>query len=291
VPTFDTPRPISATIEVALGDVRISAAGDDVTVVTVQPSDPSSDKDRKAAEQTSVEYANERLLVKGPRARSWFSRGGSIDVVIELPAGSSVNGAAEGADFSTTGRLGTCRIKSGLGRISLDSADVVRLKTGVGDITVDHATGHTDVTTGSGEMHLGELDGTAVVKNANGDTWIGAARSDLRVQAANGDITVGHAHASVVAKSANGDVRLGEIARGSVVLETKMGDVDVGIREGVTAWLDVHATAGHVRNSLDAADPPVKPAETVELRARTSVGEIVIRRSDSSQLHPAEDNQ
>ena len=63
-------------------------------------------------------------------------------------------------------------------------------------------------------------------------------------------------HATVVAKSANGDVRLGEVVRGSVVLESQLGDLEVGIREGTSAWLDVRAAAGKVHNALEAADPP-----------------------------------
>ena len=143
---------------------------------------------------------------------------------------------------------------------------------------MDRATGHAEVTTGSGDVRLGELDGSAVIKNSNGDTWVGVAGGDLRLNAANGNIAVDLAQAGVAAKSANGDVRLGEVVRGSVVLETKIGDLEVGIREGTAAWLDVNARFGRVHNALDAADAPEPSAETVEVRARTSVGEIVIRR-------------
>jgi hypothetical protein len=83
----------------------------------------------------------------------------------------------------------------------------------------------------------------------------------------------------VVAKSANGDVRLGEAVRQSVVLETSIGDLEVGIPEGTAAWLDVRAAAGKVRNSLDVAAAPDAASETVEVRARTTVGDVVIRRS------------
>jgi DUF4097 and DUF4098 domain-containing protein YvlB len=104
------------------------------------------------------------------------------------------------------------------------------------------------------------------------------AGGDLRLSTANGSIAVDLAQASVGAKSANGDVRLGEVVRGSVVLETKIGDLEVGIREGTAAWLDVNSGFGHVHNALDAADAPEPSAETVEVRARTSLGEVVIRR-------------
>jgi DUF4097 and DUF4098 domain-containing protein YvlB len=104
------------------------------------------------------------------------------------------------------------------------------------------------------------------------------AGGDLRLNAANGSIAVDAAHAGVVAKSANGDVRLGEVVRGSVVLETHLGDLEVGVREGTAAWLDVSAKAGRVHNALDAAEAPEPSAETVEVRARTVAGSVVIRR-------------
>jgi DUF4097 and DUF4098 domain-containing protein YvlB len=280
MPTFDTPAPISATIDVVVGDVRISAGDHGATVVDVRPSDSSNDEDVKAAQQTRVEYANEQLLVRAPKLRSWLPRsaGGSIDVTIELPAGSHIHGAGQMTDFRCDGRLGECQIKTGVGQIRLDRADTVSVRTGIGDISLDHATGHAEVTAGSGDVRLRELDTSAVIKNSNGDTWVGVAGGDLRIKAANGSIAVDLAHATVTAKSANGDVRLGEVVRDSVVLETRLGDLEVGVREGITAWLDVRATAGKVHNALEGADAPDPSAETVEVRARTSAGSVVIRR-------------
>ncbi len=280
MPTFDTPEPISATVELVLGDVRISATDRGDTVVTVEPGDASNDEDRKAAELTRVEYANAQLLVKAPKLRSWLPRrtGGSINVTIELPAGSHLHGTAGMADFHCDGALGECRVKTGLGDIRLDRTQALTIKSATGDISVDHAAGHADITVGSGDVRVRELDRTAVIKNSNGDTWIGVAGGDLRVNAANGDIAVDLARATVGAKSANGDVRLGEVVRGSVVLETHLGDLEVGIREGIAAWLDVRSTAGKVHNALDAADAPESSTDTVEVRARTTVGDVVIRR-------------
>ena len=270
MPTFDTPEPISATIDVAMGDIRVSAGEGGTTVVAVRPSDASSEQDIKAAESTRVEYANEQLLIKAPKLRSWLSSGGgSVDVTIELPAGSNVHGALGAADFHSDGRLGDCRIKTGLGRIQVDQADTLHLKSGAGDISVEHATGHAEVTVGSGDVRLRELDRSAVVKNSNGATWVGVAGGDLRVNSANGSIAVDEARAGVVAKSANGDVRLGEAVRGSVVLETQIGDLEVGIREGTAAWLDVRSTAGRVRNALEATaapDPRPRPSRCVRAR-------------------------
>jgi hypothetical protein len=277
--TFDTPEAISASIELAVGDVEISTAERGTTSVRVQPSDATDEEDVKAAQQTRVEYADGQLLVKAPKLRQWVSRkGGSVDVTIELPAGSHVNGTMGLGDFHCSGRLGDCRIKTGLGRIRLALADTLNLRSGAGDITVDRATGRAEVTTGSGEVRVRELGGSAVIKNSNGDTWVGVAGGDLRLNAANGSIAVDLAQADVAARSANGDVLVGEVVRGSVVLETKMGDLEVGIREGTAAWLDVNSRFGRVYNALEAAEAPEPSAETLEVRAHTTVGEIVIRR-------------
>jgi Putative adhesin len=277
---FETSEPITATIDVVVGDVRISAGDRDATTIDVNPSDASNREDVKAAQLTRVEYGDGQLLVKAPRLGSWLSRsdGGSIDLTIELPAGSRVRGAGQSADFSCDGRLGDCTIKTGMGDIRVERADALSLKCGIGDITVDRATEHADVTVASGDVRVRELGSSAVVKTSNGDTWIGAAGGDVRLRAANGSVAVDVAHAGVVAKSAKGDVRLGEVARGTVVLETRLGDLEVGIREGTAAWLDVRAGAGRVHNALDAAEAPEPSAEKVEVRARTAAGSIVIRR-------------
>jgi hypothetical protein len=280
MPTFETREPIMATIDVVAGDVRIRAGDRDTTIVEVAPSDASDPEDVRAAEQTRVEYTAPHLLVRAPKLRSWSIRstGGSIDVTVELPAGSRVHGSGQLASFDSDGPLGECRIKTGIGDIRLDRVETLEVKIGSGDIDIDHATGRTELSAGSGDVRVRELGDSAVIKNSNGTTWVGDAGGDLRLNAANGSIAVERSFASVVAKSANGDVRLGEVVRGSVVLETKMGDLEVGIPEGTAAWLDVSASAGRVDNALEAAEAPDRSADTAEVRARTVLGDILIRR-------------
>jgi hypothetical protein len=280
MPAFETPRPITASLDVVVGDVRISASERRDTVVDVRPTDPANDEDVRAAERTRVEHADDRLHIRTPKLRSWLPRthGGSVDVTIELPAGSRVRGGGQLADFHCDGPLGDCDITTGLGRVRLDGAAALTVRSGAGDISVERVTGHADITTGSGDVRVRELAGSGAIKNSNGDTWVGTAVGDLRVKAANGDVAVDVAHASVVAKTANGDLRLGEAVRGTVVLETQIGDVGIGLREGTHAWLDVRASAGKVRNALEAAAAPEGSGDTVEVRARTTLGEIAIGR-------------
>ena len=190
------------------------------------------------------------------------------------------------ADFRCVGRLGECTFTSGVGNIRLEHTGQLTVTTGTGSITVDRAVGRTEAT-GAGDIRIGEVDGSAVIKNLNGDTWVGEITGDLRCKAANGNITVDRAHATIVAKTSNGDVRFGDVARGTVVLETALGELEVGIRPGTSALLDVRSKFGSVHNSLAASDAPEPSDEKVEVRARTSFGDIVVRRSD---LQPSQDN-
>lgn len=76
-----------------------------------------------------------------------------------------------------------------------------------------------------------------------------------------------------------GNIRLGAGARGSVILETAMGNLEIGIAENTAAWLDAKTKLGHVRNLLGEVSGPAQSDETVEVRAHTSLGNITIRRS------------
>jgi DUF4097 and DUF4098 domain-containing protein YvlB len=252
------------------------------TTVEVRPSDAAKKADVTAAEHTLVEYAGGRLLIKAPKSwRQYTFRGGgeSIDVQIELPAGSHLRGETGVAALRCQGRLGECRYKTGAGDLQLDQAGAVQLRTGIGDITLEQADGDAEVTTGSGSVRINRIDGAAVVKNSNGDTWIGEITGNLRVNAANGRISVDRACETVAAKSANGDVRLGEVAHGTVLAQTALGKVEIGIRDGVAAWLDLNTRYGSVHNDLGPSERPGPGEDAVEVRARTSFGDITINRS------------
>lgn len=265
MPTFDTPEPISITVEVGVGDLQIVATDRTDTVVDVQPSDPSKPSDVAAAEQTIVEYANGALKIKMPtRWQRYSFRWGSesIDIHIEAPTGSQLRGESGVATLRATGTLGDCRYK-----------------TGAGDIIMENVAGMADIITGTGAIKIDRIAESARLKTANGDSWIGEAVGDLLVRSANGKIAVERAHAAVTVKTANGDVDLGDVAGGVIVAETALGKVHVGVRDGVAAWMDLHTGFGHVHNHLDTAEPPGPSEATVEVRARSSFGDITVRRA------------
>ena len=279
MPIFDTPEPITAVIEITAGRVQINAGDRADTVVDVRPRDESREADVQAAEQTQVEYTNGELSVRLPRnkLRSLLGRPPAIEVTIELPSDSRVD-AKGWADFRSQGRIGESSFDTAAGSIRLEQTGGLKLRTAAGNVSVGRSNGHTDVSTSSGKIWIGEIDGAAVVKTANGDITVGEVTDDVRLNTANGDITVHRALAAVSAKTAYGSVRIGEVVHGTVVLETSFGELELGVREGTAAWLDVSSKYGSVRSDLEASDGPEASADTVEVRARTGYGDIVIRR-------------
>ncbi|MFD9130219.1 DUF4097 domain-containing protein [Kitasatospora sp. NPDC059571] len=278
MPSFDTPEPISAHAHVAAGSVRLTAGDRPETVVEVQPRDPKKDRDVRAAEQTEVTYAGGVLTVR-TKQRLVVGPTGAVDVTVELPAGSHVDVNGLWTQVLGEGRLGEVRVKTSSGDVRLDTTGPLRLAASHGSITVDRVEGAAEITTSSGSLRVGTVDGPAVLKNSHGSTTVGTALGDLRVSGAHGDIDVMHAERSITATTAHGTLRVAEVARGAAQLETAYGAIEVGIREGTAAWLDVSSERGQVRNTLADSAPPGESEETVKIRARTRWGNIDIRRA------------
>lgn len=283
--TFDTPEPISVTLELSAGTVRLIASDRADTVVAVRPADGSRKSQASAEEQTRVEFANDRLLVKAqPRGLAnyiGFGWGDAIEVTIELPAGSRIQGEGLSVHFHGQGRLGDCEFQTMSGGVWLEQAGSLRFSTTSGDLTVGHATGHVEVSSMSSRVRIDQLDSTAVIENAFGDLAVGETFGHVQLASGKGRLSADRVHANFTAKTGAGDVRVGEIIRGSVDLATGTGAVEVGIAEGTAAWVDAISKTGTVHSSLQAQDGPDQFGETAELRVR-SYRDVIIRRSSVS---------
>jgi hypothetical protein len=278
MPAFDTPEPISVTAHLDAGSIQFTAGDRLDTVVEVRPRDPKKDQDVRTADQTEVTYAGGVLTLRTPKP-SLFGRTGTVDVTVELPAGSRVDVTGAWAQVFGDGRLGEVRVKTSSGDVRLDTTGPLQLTASHGSITVDRVEGMAEITTSSGSLRLGVVDGPAVLKNSHGTTTVGAATGELRVSGANGDIEIRRAEDSVTATTAHGTLRVADVARGTVELETAYGAIEVGIRAGTAAWLDVSSSSGQVRNTLAAADAPERTEDAVRIHARTRYGNIDVRRA------------
>ena len=285
---FDTPSPITVTLDLYVADVRF-AVGDRVdTVVEVLPSDPDKAADVKAAENTRVEYddATRTLSVVSRKPRSRFvnfsnKRPESVDVVIQLPTGSEVRGEAGLGDFRSDGVLGTVALKTGLGTVQLADTAALNLRSGLGEITVGTVSGPAEVHSGSSDIRIGTVDGTAEVSTGNGKVRVALVTGPANIKASNGSVTVERALGDIAAASSNGEVRIGEVVRGKVSAKSKHGGVEVGVREGSTALLELNTGLGRIYNELASCDAPEdnKPGDTVEVHASTKLGDVTVRRA------------
>jgi hypothetical protein len=283
VPTFETPQPIAITIDLFLGHVEVIASDRTDTVVEVRPSDAAKKDDVRAARETKVDFAAGHLTVKGPTGWKMYLppaalSNPSIDVTIEVPAGSRLHGTSHMCRFLVTGELGPCELKTHIGDLQLEKAGPLELQTN-GNITVDQVVSGAKITTSSGAVRIREINDSAVVKNSNGDTAIREVAGDLRVNAANGNITVERSRGSVTAKTANGSIRVRDASGGTLRLETSIGELEVGIHPGSAAYLDVNTRTGTLQNLMETASQPAQGEETVQVYARNSVGNIIIRHA------------
>jgi DUF4097 and DUF4098 domain-containing protein YvlB len=263
MPSFDTPGPIHARIDISGGSLRVRAGDRSDTVVEVRPSNSRSPADVQAAEQTRVEYADGKLQVTGPRRPRllFFGSGASVEVDVFLPAGSRLDANSTAGDVTCEGRLGDVRIDARYGDIRIDQTSTLHARTAAGDIAVALVEGDAEASTSYGQCRFGHAAG------------------DLRLDNACGDITVDTSFASVGATTKYGQIRVLQAVRGSLELQTAYGAVEAGVREGTAAWLDVESASGRVRNLLTASEGPAGSEETVRIRARTAYGDIEIRRA------------
>ncbi|AZQ38263.1 hypothetical protein EJ357_36390 [Streptomyces cyaneochromogenes] len=174
---FDTPAPISAVLGIPAGRIRFIAADRADTTVEVLPADASTDRDVKAAEQTRVEYGDGVLRIEVPVKNQILGPSGSVDVTIQLPAGSHVEAKAAAAEFRGVGRLGDVVLDSAHGSVKLDETDSARLTLLAGDISVGRLGGPGEIGTQKGDIRITEaVRGTVTLRTEHGEISVGAAR-------------------------------------------------------------------------------------------------------------------
>ena len=285
---FNTPSPIAVTLDLYVADVRFTASDRTDTIVEVRPSNPNKAADIKAAENTRLEYddATRTLSIISRKPRSRFvnfssKRPESINVVIQLPTDSDVRGEAGVGDFQSDGALGTVALKTDLGIVRLAETGPLNLRGGVGEITVEAVGGSAVVHSASNDIRIGAVDGTADISAGNGKVQVGLVTGPAEIKVANGSVSVDRALSDITAGSSNGEVRIGEVVRGKVSATSKNGGVEVGIREGSAAWLELKTGVGRVYNELATADAPAadEPVDKVEVHASTKLGDVTIRRT------------
>ncbi|MFB7569375.1 DUF4097 family beta strand repeat-containing protein [Streptomyces sp. NPDC056165] len=174
---FDTPAPISAVLDIPAGRVQFIAADRADTTVEVLPADPSKKRDVQTAEQTTVAYTDGVLRIHTPEPKNQlFGPSGSLELTVQLPAGSRVEGKAAGSELRGVGRLGDVVFEGAYRQIKIDEAASVRLTAIDGDVEVGRLGGPAEISTARGAIRITEaVRGTVVLRTQSGDISVAAA--------------------------------------------------------------------------------------------------------------------
>ena len=259
--TFATPGPITAEITLQLGGARISAEDRDSTTVEILPANPGTKADVEVAERTRVHFSNGRLDVRSPKTRiGLFTKPGTIMVIVRMPTGSVVRADTENGDIDVDGALAECWLKTSYGDLRAEEASVLRMESGYGDVTAMRLIGDTEFRVGWGKIEVEDV------------------AAPLRIKTS-GDVRLHRVSANVQAHTGYGHVTVDEVTPGgSLDLATSYGRIEVGVAEGVATYLELNTGYGKVRNELVPSAKATDDTTTVAVRARTSYGDITIRR-------------
>ncbi|WP_224283525.1 DUF4097 family beta strand repeat-containing protein [Streptomyces sp. LS1784] len=210
---FDTCAPITVVLDIPGGRVQLIAAERSDTTVEIRPAQPGKDRDVQAAERTAVSFADGVLrVVTAAAGHQFLGPTGSLEVTVQLPAGSAVRGKAAAAELRGVGRLG--------------------------DVAFDGAYRHTKVD------EAASLDLTAV----DGDVEVGRLAGPARISTTRGDIRITEAQRGTVELTTrSGSITVGAAAGVSAALDAGTGHGRIGnaLRNDGTTVLDIRATTSH----------------------------------------------
>ncbi|GAA1910380.1 DUF4097 family beta strand repeat-containing protein [Streptomyces durmitorensis] len=176
---FDTPAPIAAVLDIPAGHIRFIAADRADTAVEILPADKSNSRDVKAAEQIEVQYGDGVLRIEAAPAKNRIlgSGSGSVEVTVQLPAGSRVDAKAASFDLRGVGRLGDVVFEGAQGTVKLDETASAHLTLQDGDIFVGRLGGPAEISTQKGDLTVAEaVHGKVALRTESGAISVGAAR-------------------------------------------------------------------------------------------------------------------
>lgn len=279
MPMFDTPDPITATVELPIGELHVIATERADTAVDVR----SAPEDRAQAEAVRVELVGQELRVTGPslgilQKLTPRTPGRSIEVEIALPTGSTISVRSGYGGVRAEGRLGGCAVHAKYGDVRVEDAASATLAVGYGQARVTGTVdGDADLASDHGGVRVHRIGGSANLRSKHGDIRADEIAGEAELTGGYGAVEVDVMEAGARIRTTYGAVRLGRVARGDVSLTSSHGAMEIGIAGTSAAWLDVD-TNGRVSNDLVPREDPSGFAETVSVHARSQDGTIAIHR-------------
>jgi hypothetical protein len=297
---FDTPSPIELDIGNSVGSIEIKLTDTATTHVEVRH-DPASgyldwrgglsgllnwvseqfgeagiktvlndrgnaerDKDRTAREpiaeavrQTRIDLTGSRLAVRTPSTAPF--RTVPLSITVQAPSDSQVGVRTGSGEVKITGTTNRLQIQSGAGAVSVErAAGSATVRTGSGQLRLGGMTAGVQARSGSGDVEIASIEGPSSVVTGSGNVWLGAVAGDVLVRSGSGDVTVADA------------------ASGQTELITGSGELQVSVRRGVSAEVDLTSSTGVASSDLPVAEEPPEEEPTLRIFGRTGSGDVLI---------------
>lgn len=314
--SFPTPDPITVEVRNASGDIHVTLADTDQTTVDVtlmaagalgvvddivrafggrrgdetEPNRrsrwweaPSGPEAADLLARVRVELARrddgETLIVDtDPASRGWRT---AFGVRITAPLDSGIRINAQSADVAVSGAASDLDIRTASGDVLAgDVRESVQIQTASGDIRLQAVGGDLSCRSASGDIEAVTVGGAASLHSTSGD---------VRLQAPAGDVEV---------RTVSGDVHIADLTTGQARVTAVSGDIEIGVHPGSVAAVSLSTISGDTRSDLTVSDRPAgtggdEPfddagsapeataggAPTLDIRARTTSGDIRLRRS------------
>ncbi|MFH7598418.1 DUF4097 family beta strand repeat-containing protein [Streptomyces racemochromogenes] len=174
---FAATAPVSAVLDIPAGRIQLIAADRTDATVEVRPANPSKSRDVKAAGQITVDFRDGVLrIAAAPAKNRLLGNSGSVEVTVQLPAGSRVEAKAAAADLRGVGRLGDVVFDGAQAQVKLDETASARLTVQAGDVALGRVGGPAEVSTQKGDITIAEaVRGAVTLTTQHGDITVGAA--------------------------------------------------------------------------------------------------------------------
>lgn len=275
---FPVSGPIKVNATIRGSDLDLTAA--DVTEATVRL-EPLKDNGatRRLLEEALVEFVGGVLRIELPRiaAFGFNVTAPALRVRVTVPTDSDLHVSSGSGDVHVTGDLGDVVVRTGSGDAVLAAVATLNVASGSGDVSVSALTDG-DFKTGSGDVTVGAASGSVQFKSGSGDLRVERV-ADLTATPASGDVQLGEFAGVAKVRTASGDVVIRRAVRGALEAVSASGDIVLGIAPGTAVLLDCSSASGRARTELDASDAPDQDENTLEVRARSASGDILVKRS------------
>jgi DUF4097 and DUF4098 domain-containing protein YvlB len=245
---FEVGELASIDIDIAVGTVQLVAGDAGSIGVTL---------DASAPENFEIAHIGGTVTVRAPSG--WLSRGGKVQLVVEVPSGTDAVVSTASGDVTSRADLGA-----------------VRVRTSSGDVQIDRAH-RAEVHSASGDLRLGDAI-EVQLSTASGDIQVGSASGRLGASSASGDVSVGRAGGGVAVSTTSGDVRVTRCDADDIAVKTVSGDVTIGLPGGIRVEPEISTLSGTTRLPQGPATAADAVRRTVRLRVRTVSGDIRIDR-------------